>query len=151
MTDDFTLRCEWCGTKLTGGATCGAAHRGARWRWLKGISDEPPPWPESPLHGRHGDDAEGAGELAQAERELEAARAAAATAAERAAELERQQAATHPRSGANARSGLILSYPKARKALVERLGHFPDAERLIDEALRSALSTKMREKLEARS
>lgn len=47
-------------------------------------------------------------------------------------------------------SGLQVSHGKAREELLARLWHFPDGERLVDEALRAALSDRQRAQLDAK-
>lgn len=162
--------CEWCGTGTDGKkATCGSAHRGARWRWLKGIGNDAPPWPGSPLHGRYGENGRpaaapispaganhaDAAELRRVQRERNAATGRAERALRRAEDAEATAAAVlarrnGTRQGRQARSGVMLSYAKTREALFQRLSHFPGGERLIDEALRDALAPTQRRKLEAR-
>lgn len=124
--------CEWCGGELRPGqkTTCRASCRGGRWRWLNdvrrahGTPPEAPPWPESPLHGRMGENVRSNAPQAPA------------------------VPTPGPRSGVNARSGIMLSLRKTRATLVERLGHFPGAEALIDEALTDALAPTQRRKLD---
>lgn len=136
MTD--TGRCEWDGAQLREAqlTTCSSRCRGRRWRWLNdvkrahGQDPEPPPWSDSPLHGRMGE----------------------------AARSNTPPQAPGPRSGANARSGLILSYPKAVTAAQDALRGYviasgcshADADEEIEAALRGALSIRMRARLEAR-
>lgn len=152
-------QCEWCGTDSKN-ATCGSAHRGARWRFLRDIGNDEPPWVSSPLHGRRGEldpAARVAAEAMAEEARVERQRDEALAAAERAqADLE-AATAPGPRSGSNARSGLILSYSKAvtaaADAVTDAIEHGMTVERARNEielALRGALSDKMRAKLEAR-
>lgn len=154
-------RCEWCGTDSKN-ATCGSAHRGARWRFLRDIGNDEPPWVSSPLHGRRGEldpAARVAAEAMAEEARVERQRDEALAAAERAqADLE-AATAPGPRSGSNARSGLILSYSKAVEAAQDALATHviiasgcsrEEARAEIENALRGALSDKMRSKLEAR-
>jgi hypothetical protein len=52
------------------------------------------------------------------------------------------------RSGtATRRSGAQVSFRKAQRALVSRLGHFPDAPKLIEVALMEALPARQRERM----
>lgn len=126
--------CEWDGTPLRPAqkATCSDRCRAARWRWLNDVhtakgAPDAPPWRESPLHGRRG--------------EKTRSNAPATNAA----------AAPGPRSGANARSGIMLPYRKAVRVAREALrGHDPAAVDIVERALTQALAPTQRRKLEAR-
>lgn len=131
-------RCEWCGADAGTRDTCTSSHRGARWRYLKGIGNDEPPWAGSPLHGRRGELDPAVIEEAKLERELEAARA----------ELERARSEKRPgpRSGANARSGAVVSYWRAHAAIV-RAGFTDEGAHAI---LLPALGQRQREIVIAR-
>jgi hypothetical protein len=127
--------CEWCGGPRAPRqkATCSAKCRGARWRWLKGIGDPPdaPPWPGSPLHGRMGEESRSnTGQVGVV-------------------------ATPGPRSGVNARSGLQVSHAKAVRRVAEllRVNGWLDertSQRVAEATIAAALSSKQRDRLEAR-
>jgi hypothetical protein len=159
-------QCEWCSDPTrNGSATCSTAHRVARWRWLNGVtragglSPEAPPWAESPLQGRMGENARSntAGETVDTEAAaaLERERDEARAAAERAQAELATATAPGPRAGSKARSGVMLSYRKAARAagdaVTDAFEHGMTVEQAraeVELALRCALAPTQRAKLE---
>jgi hypothetical protein len=124
--------CEWCGgpRRPQQKTTCSAPCRAGRWRWLTGVTraggapPEAPPWPGSPLHGRMGE--KGRSNTSQVP----------------------SAPRPGPRSGANARSGVMLAYWKAVRAARGAVGE-PTLADAVERALTDALAPTQRRKLEA--